>query len=150
MAPCCDQKPLPEECGDEYDAWYDAYQEAWPDYEDDYDGWLNRYLETTAQDSQLQAVHFGGSLAQALRGNVPVSSFSSLGNFNLGLSDAEETTLVDHVLPIYEQAANPATSLRQQVQDFGQLTRRGLHLARDRYERRRVHELGHVEPRADV
>jgi len=88
---------------------------------DDYDGWLNRFLAVTAQASQLRAVHFGGSLAQALRGNVPVSSFSSLGNFNLGLSDAEETVLIDHVLPIYEQAPSPPTSLRQLVQDFGQV-----------------------------
>ncbi len=69
----------------------------------------------------VNRITFGASLVQALRGNVPVASFSSINSFNLGLSGEEEISLIDHVLPVYEQSPNPPTTCRNLVRDFGQL-----------------------------
>lgn len=86
--------------------------------ENNRDGWLNRYLSTSAGSGQLRAVHFGGSLAQALRGPIPVSSFSSISAFNLGLPSGEESELTDTVLPVYQQASQQ-THYRDLVREFG-------------------------------
>lgn len=86
---------------------------------DESDGWLNRFLAATEVPSPMRAAHFGGSLAQALKGPVPVSSFSSINGFNLGLSATEEQTLIDALGPVYDQDPSPDTHYRRLVQDFG-------------------------------
>lgn len=98
--------------------------------EDGYDGWLNRYLQSSFAPGQMRAVGFGSSLAQSLRGSVPVASFSQIGAFGLGLPQAEEDTLIDHVLPVYSQGPNPPTASRRLVYDFGQLLFDTLDVAR--------------------
>lgn len=96
---------------------------------DDQDGWLNRYLSTSFGTGQLRAVHFGGSLAQSLRGPIPVSSFSSIGAFSLGLSSADETELVDTVLPVYQQASEEGHN-RDMVAEFGRVQFNNLDVVR--------------------
>jgi uncharacterized protein (DUF1501 family) len=95
---------------------------------DDRDGWLNRHLAGSA-GAGMRAVHFGGELAQSLRGAVPVPSFSSIGSFNLGLADADEQALVARVLPVYNQAVDPADAYRSLVYRFGRLLFGTLDLA---------------------
>ena len=100
--------------------------------EDNRDGWLNRYLNSSDGASaagQLRAVNFGGSLAQSLRGPVPVSSFSSIAAFNLGLADTEERELVDTVLPVYQQARQD-DHYRDLVREFGLVQFNNLDIAR--------------------
>lgn len=84
------------------------------------DGWLNRCLQVSGPGMlPLQAVGFGSELAQALRGNIPVQSFSSINSFNLGLTGADEQALIDGVLPIYEELPSPQSSYRELVHQFG-------------------------------
>ena len=97
--------------------------------EDNRDGWLNRYLATSAGVGQLRAVNFGGSLAQSLRGPIPVSSFSSISAFNLGLPAGEEAELTDTVLPVYQQASQD-THYRDLVREFGLVQFNNLDVAR--------------------
>lgn len=85
----------------------------------DIHGWLNRHLQLGGVRSNLQAVSFGSELSQALRGPIPVQSFSSINKFNLGLAEEDETALLNSVLPVYEQAASPATQYRQLVHQYG-------------------------------
>ena len=84
------------------------------------DGWLNRLLQTSGNTQPLQAVGFGGELAQSLRGSVPVQSFSSINSFNLGFQGAEQQALVNSVLPVYQEIPSPQSSYRELVQQFGQ------------------------------
>ncbi len=84
------------------------------------DGWLNRLLQTSGNTQPLQAVGFGGELAQSLRGSVPVQSFSFINSFNLGFQGAEQQSLVNGVLPVYQELPSPQSSYRQLVQQFGQ------------------------------
>ena len=88
---------------------------------DDLDGWLNRHLQTSSLSGQLQAAHFGGSLAQSLRGDIPVSSFSFINSFSLGLNSTDETSLSNAVLPIYNATPSPATAYQQLVHQYGQV-----------------------------
>ncbi len=85
----------------------------------DIHGWLNRHLQAGGVRSNLQAVSFGSKLSQALRGSIPVQSFSSISAFNLGLAEQDETALVNSVLPVYGEAASPATEYRQLVHQYG-------------------------------
>jgi len=87
----------------------------------DTDGWLNRLLAATPAGNNLRAVSFGGSLAQSLRGDIPVASFSTINSFNLGLNNTEEQQLVDRVLPIYENEPAVSSSYRQLVHRFGRV-----------------------------
>ena len=84
------------------------------------DGWLNRHLASLPDRAPLQAVHFGSSLSQALRGAIPVQSFSSIDAFNLGLPGDEEQALGDTVLPVYQATPSPATAYEQLVHQYGQ------------------------------
>lgn len=86
-----------------------------------YDGWLNRHLGTAPQSAELRAVGFGNDLPQSLRGNEVVSSFSSIANFNLGLSPSEEAELLPRLAEVYGQPAGsqPYASL---IHDFGRTT----------------------------
>ena len=88
---------------------------------DDLDGWLNRHLSQVGPGGQLQAVHFGGSLAQALRGPIPVQSFSFINSFNLGLNGGDEVALTNAVLPVYNEMPSPATAYQQLVHQYGQV-----------------------------
>jgi len=96
---------------------------------DDQDGWLNRYLSSSVGSGQLRAVHFGGSLDQALRGSVPVASFSSIGAYNLGLNAAEEAQLIETVQPVYQQAEQ-GEHYRDLVREFGLVQFDNLSVAR--------------------
>ncbi len=87
---------------------------------DNLDGWLNRHLQVSGNTVPLQAVGFGGKLAQSLRGTVPVQSFSFIESFNLGLQGSEQQALVDGVLPVYEELPSPQSSYQELVQQFGQ------------------------------
>jgi len=70
---------------------------------------------------QLRAVHFGSELSQALRGNVPVQSFSFIDSFNLGLNGEDEAALIDSVLPVYNDTPDPATAYQALVHQYGQV-----------------------------
>lgn len=85
------------------------------------DGWLNRRLSVAGAMGQLQAVHFGGELSQALRGSIPVQSFSFIDSFALGLGTADDALVTDTVLPVYADAPSPATAYQQLVHDYGQV-----------------------------
>ncbi len=87
---------------------------------DNLDGWINRKLQADPMNVPLQAVGFGSSLAQSLRGSVPVQSFSFIDSFNLGLQTQEQLDLINSVLPVYQQNPTPQTAYRQLVQQFGQ------------------------------
>lgn len=88
-------------------------------------GWLNRHLNTTLVNNQLQsplqAVHFGSSLPHALTGAVPVQSFSFIDQFQLGLSGSQEANLINSVSPVYQDVPNPATAYQQLVHQYGQV-----------------------------
>lgn len=85
------------------------------------DGWLNRHLQVAGVNSlPLPAVGFGSGLAQSLRGNIPVQSFSFINSFNLGLTGSNEQQLINSVLPIYQEPPSPLSSYRQLVHQFGQ------------------------------
>ncbi|CAB1064978.1 Protein of unknown function (DUF1501) [Olavius sp. associated proteobacterium Delta 1] len=86
---------------------------------DNLDGWLNRHLATFFQAGQLRAVSFGSSVAQALRGPMSVSSFGDLARFDLGLSDALETALLNRLAPVYGQPLDPDAAYRQLLQESG-------------------------------
>ncbi len=88
---------------------------------DDIDGWLNRHLQSAGISSQLQAVGFGGELAQALRGNIPVQSFSFIDAFTLGLGDTDETLLTGTVTPVYNDVPDPASDYQLLVHQYGQV-----------------------------
>ncbi|MCH9698674.1 MAG: DUF1501 domain-containing protein [Gammaproteobacteria bacterium] len=85
----------------------------------DISGWLNRHLQIRGVNSNLQAVSFGSELAQALRGSVPVQSFSSIDSFTLGLAEQDETALINTVMPVYGQSPTPATDYRRLVHQYG-------------------------------
>ena len=87
----------------------------------DKDGWLNRHLQLINNGGQLRAVHFGSELSQALRGNVPVQSFSFIDSFNLGLNGEDEAALIDSVLPVYNDTPDPATAYQALVHQYGQV-----------------------------
>ena len=84
------------------------------------DGWLNRLLQISGNAQPLQAVGFGGELAQSLRGSIPVQSFSFINSFNLGFQGAEQQALINGVLPVYQELPSPQSSYRELVQQFGQ------------------------------
>ena len=98
---------------------------------DDYDGWLNRHLATTSAPGSMRAVHFGSSLPQSLRGQVPVANFTSIDNYHLGLEDADDEQLVNHVLPVYQQPLSSPSAYRELVQTFGQVLFGTLEVARN-------------------
>lgn len=84
------------------------------------DGWLNRHLQVAGQSTlPLQAVGFGSQLAQALRGNIPVQSFSFINSFNLGNNVNAEQGLINGVLPLYEELPSPQSSYRELVHNYG-------------------------------
>jgi len=85
------------------------------------DGWLNRHLANNNNSSRLQAVGFGSELAQSLRGQIPVQSFSSINSFNLGLNLEEENALFNSVLPVYNELPTAATAYQQLVHSYGQV-----------------------------
>lgn len=88
---------------------------------DNLDGWLNRHLQLGSGNSlPLNAIGFSGELAQALRGSVPVQSFSSVNSFNLELSSSDEQSLINGVLPVYEELPSPQSSYRELVHQFGE------------------------------
>jgi len=95
------------------------------------DGWLNRHLAgLTTVSGQLQAVSFGSELAQALRGPIPVQSFSSINAFNLGLNNSEETALTDTVLPVYNDIPFSPSAYQQLVHQYGQVLFNNLNVVR--------------------
>jgi len=93
------------------------------------DGWLNRHLATVQANAQLQAVHFGSSLSKALRGDVPVQSFSFINNFNLGLGSQDETMLTNTVLPVYNATPQNPSEYQQLVHQYGQVLFNNLSVA---------------------
>lgn len=96
----------------------------------DVEGWLNRHLASSLNSSGMRGVGFGNELAQALRGNVAVSSLKDLANFDLGISDSEEVRLSSHLNTVYAQhpeAINPYAKLLKQT---GQTLLRDLDLTR--------------------
>ncbi|KAA3619124.1 MAG: DUF1501 domain-containing protein [Proteobacteria bacterium] len=96
---------------------------------DDLSGWLNRHLSLAGIRGQLQAVHFGGELAQALRGSIPVQSFSTINAFTLGLTDIDETALTSAVIPVYNDFPSPASTYELLVHQYGQVLFNNLDVA---------------------
>ncbi len=87
---------------------------------DNLDGWLNRHLQIGGNSPlPLQAVGFGDTLTQALRGNIPVQSFSMIDAFNLGLTGSDEQSLIDGILPVYEELQSSHSPARKLVKQFG-------------------------------
>ncbi|BCG65021.1 MAG: hypothetical protein methR_P2830 [Methyloprofundus sp.] len=96
-------------------------REDFPGSDIDYqNGWLNRHLQAAGANTPLQAIGYGSKLAQALRGNVPVQSFSSINAFNLGLSGTDRQALIDNVGAIYDALPSPQDSYRELVHQSGQ------------------------------
>ncbi len=85
------------------------------------DGWLNRHMQAVPFDSPFRAVGVGDELAQALRGSVTASSFTSLDSFGVGINSSEQNLLLERVKPSFEQ--NPTGStVRDLLNRFGQKT----------------------------
>lgn len=93
------------------------------------DGWLNRRLSVAGPMGQLQAVHFGGELSHALRGPIPVQTFSFIDSFALGLGATEDALVTNTVLPVYSDTPSPATAYEQLVHDYGQVLFSNLSVA---------------------
>lgn len=86
------------------------------------DGWMNRHIQVAGTSLfPLQAVGYGGSLAQSLRGKIPVQSFSSINSFNSGLNSTEEQSLINSVSPLYEEQPSPQSSYRTLVHQYGKM-----------------------------
>jgi uncharacterized protein (DUF1501 family) len=85
----------------------------------DVDGWLNRYLQTTAGSGNIRAIGFGSELAQALRGNVTVSSMNDLRSFSLGIPSSDEATLLANLSQVYDGLSQDGRAYRQLLNRFG-------------------------------
>ena len=86
---------------------------------DQQNGWLNRHLQAKI-NFPLRAIGYGNKLTQALRGNTPVQSFSSINAFNLGLSGINRQTLINDAGAIYNELPSPLNSYRELVHQSGQ------------------------------
>lgn len=100
------------------------------------DGWINRYLANHAHiDGQLRAVGFdnsnGDGLAHALRGDVVVSSFGDLGDFDLSNSQGLDPALIERLGNVYSQGANPNLTYSELLQQFGRVTINDLSVISD-------------------
>ncbi len=85
----------------------------------DLDGWVNRYLQTTPGGGDIRAISFGSRMAQALRGDVTVSSIENLTTFNLGIPDAESNRLLGNLSNVYDQLSSDGRAFRDLVHRFG-------------------------------
>lgn len=86
------------------------------------DGWINRHLKVAGPNQlPLQAIGYGSSLAQSLRGSISVQSFSSINSFNLGLNSIDEQNVINSVSPLYDEQASPQSSYRALVHQFGKM-----------------------------
>ncbi|MCB1863861.1 MAG: DUF1501 domain-containing protein [Chromatiales bacterium] len=81
------------------------------------DGWLNRYLAQTSIDAAVRAVSMGGSLAHALRGEVPVATLDDIGNLGFGGGDGE--VLVNALATVYEQSIDAEDRHRAALHQAG-------------------------------
>ncbi len=79
----------------------------------------------------MEAVHFGGELAQALRGQIPVQSFSFIDSFNLGLTGGDDVALTNAVLPVYNDIPGPASAYQLLVHQYGQVLFGNLNVIQD-------------------
>jgi uncharacterized protein (DUF1501 family) len=70
------------------------------------DGWLNRHLQTQQFDSAFRAVDFGDELAQSLRGDATAATLNSLDSFNLGVSEDEQSLLLQNMGKVFAQETN--------------------------------------------
>ncbi len=93
---------------------------------DELDGWLNRHMATLNRDGQLRAISFGNSLAQSLRGDVDVSTFNNLSNFNLGLDENIGDSLISRLIRVYDQTPLPDTSNRRATTKAGEVALNNL------------------------
>lgn len=96
----------------------------------DLEGWMNRHLASSMNSSGMRGVGFGNELAQALRGNVVVSSLRDLANFDLGLSDAEEMRLSSRLNSVYAQHPHDTNPYAKLLQQTGQTLLRDLDITR--------------------
>ncbi len=93
---------------------------------DELHGWLNRHMATLNRNGQLRAISFGSSLAQSLRGDVDVSTFNNLNNFNLGLDENIGDSLISRLIQIYDQTPLPDTSNRKLTHKAGEVALNNL------------------------
>ncbi|WP_298607606.1 DUF1501 domain-containing protein [uncultured Thiothrix sp.] len=96
----------------------------------DLDGWLNRHLASSLNSTGMRGVGFGNELAQALRGNVVVSSLKDLANFDLGISDSEEMRLSSRLNTVYAQHPEDINPYAKLLKQTGQTLLRDLDLTR--------------------
>ena len=96
----------------------------------DLEGWMNRHLASSMNSTGMRGVGFGNELAQALRGNVVVSSLRDLANFDLGLSDSDEMRLSSRLNTVYAQHPQDANPYAKLLQQTGQTLLRDLELTR--------------------
>ncbi|ARU55458.1 hypothetical protein OLMES_1381 [Oleiphilus messinensis] len=83
------------------------------------DGWLNRYLQMTPGPGDMRAVSFGSDLAQALRGDVTVSSIEDLNSFDLGIPQSDSDRLLGNLSAVYDQLSTEGRASRELVKRFG-------------------------------
>ncbi len=93
---------------------------------DDLDGWLNRHMATLNQAGQLRAISFGNSVSQSLRGEIDVSTFNNLNNFNLGLDQNVGNSLISRLIGVYDQTPLPDTKNRRVTHAAGQVALNNL------------------------
>ena len=82
------------------------------------DGWLNRHLQTQQFVSSFRAVGFGDELAQSLRGNATAATLNNLSSFNLGVSEEEQSLLLQDMGQVFSQQAN-ANPTKKLLHRFG-------------------------------
>jgi uncharacterized protein (DUF1501 family) len=83
------------------------------------DGWLNRHLVSLPRPAALRAVGFGTALPHALRGQLVVSIFDDLANFQLSLSPAQEGALLADLSQVYSQAPDSSRAYQSLVLEHG-------------------------------
>lgn len=83
------------------------------------DGWLNRHLVTLPRPAAMRAVGFGTELPYALRGQLVVSAFDDLANFQLGLPAAQEDALLADLSRVYSQAPDNGRAYQALVLEHG-------------------------------
>jgi uncharacterized protein (DUF1501 family) len=82
------------------------------------DGWLNRHLQTQSFVSSFRAVGFGDELSQSLRGEATAATLSNLDAFTLGVSQSEQSLLLQRAGQVFNQDAGTSPA-RQLLHRFG-------------------------------
>ena len=93
-------------------------------------GWMNRHLASHQQEADIRALSMGNDLAQAMRGQISVSTLSNFNNLGFRVDEDEETALLDRLREMYE---HPTAELEnhQLVHGFGQQMLEDIDILKD-------------------